>query len=228
MTQITDKVKIEGKFGFLTVIEEMPKGFKDDDARYVRCICDCGKEKIINGYNVLNGGTISCGCRRKALKKYSEKTMGTPEYRTWLGIKARCHNPKNKNYARYGGRGITVSDNWVNNFSQFLADMGKRPSKAHSLERVNNDKGYSKENCIWLEMLLQGRNRRNTPRVQYLGETITLKELSERLGFSYNLVKERLDNGWDLQDAINKPSRKSKNLDDKNNFALIEKEIDDR
>jgi len=108
--------------------------------------------------------------RRWRLYGDPHKTIGTPnelhgkhdtsEYRIWRHIKDRCLNPKNRRYSDYGGRGITVCDAWQHSFSAFLEDVGERPSNKHSIDRVDNDKGYSKENCRWATDQEQNLNKR--------------------------------------------------------------------
>lgn len=84
----------------------------------------------------------------------------TPEYNTWVNMKARCYNPKASRYENYGGRRITVCDEWMHSFKQFLADMGKKPSPTHSIDRIDNDKGYSPDNCRWADKKTQVINTR--------------------------------------------------------------------
>lgn len=86
----------------------------------------------------------------------------TLEYRSWIGMKERCSNPKNKCYASYGGRGIRVCDRWISDFSQFLADMGPKPSPKHSIDRIDNDGHYEPANCRWATTTQQVRNSRRT------------------------------------------------------------------
>ena len=121
------------------------------------CICDCGTVCHPAGRRLREGRTISCGCYareisgerliRHNLRHGDHRGGPSPEYRTWTGIKARCSNPKVPCWKYYGGRGIGVCERWFNSFEVFLADMGRKPSPKHSIDRIDNDKGYSPVNC---------------------------------------------------------------------------------
>jgi hypothetical protein len=130
--------------------------------RRVIAACECGKVTATNSFSVATG-VSSCGCLRfggpQRARKHGGK--GTAEYIAWKSMRRRCLNPANacdrKNYA---GRGIVVCDRW-NDYAAFLADMGPRPSPRHTIERVNNDRGYGPDNCKWATRLEQNRNKRN-------------------------------------------------------------------
>jgi hypothetical protein len=125
--------------------------------------CDCGKQHEANGKDVRCGRTKSCGCLQSENRLYSCKTHGmslTLEHGRWSDCINRCHNPKNKAFKNYGARGIAVCEEWRNSFEQFYSDMGPIPARHLTLERKNNDLGYSKDNCVWATRNDQGRNRR--------------------------------------------------------------------
>lgn len=140
----------------------------------VRCRCDCGGEIVALAYNFRNGNTASCGClaqehrsaqgrRQGAIQGKLNATHGmsrTPTYIAWLEARKRCFNPKNKRYPYYGARGITMCQRWAESFDAFLADMGKRPDSALSLDRINNEGNYEPGNCRWATKLTQARNTR--------------------------------------------------------------------
>jgi hypothetical protein len=103
----------------------------------------------------------------------------------WLAMKKRCLNKNHRHFKDYGGRGILISNDWAVSFEKFIADMGRRPSKKHSIERVDNNSGYNKDNCMWIESKFQSQNQRTTIKVQYKGELICLSELSRMLNIKY-------------------------------------------
>ena len=128
-----------------------------------------------------------------------------PEYTIWRGIKARCLNPKTAAYALYGGRGIRVCLPWRLSFEQFFKDMGPKPSPRHTIDRINNNRGYNKKNCRWATMKEQQNNRRNNVLVQIGEETKTLSQWCEIYQIHIATVGKRRDKGWSIVDAIQKP-----------------------
>lgn len=128
-----------------------------------------------------------------------------PLYIIYRGIIARCYWPNAGHYKDYGGRGIKMCDRWLNSFHAFAEDMGERPSKSHSIDRIDNDKGYSPENCRWATKKEQLRNTRKNRRLTYNGETKTMKEWSEITGIKYPTFKLRVKQGWDIHRIMNEP-----------------------
>lgn len=114
----------------------------------------------------------------------------------WNKMKRRCHNPADVAFARYGGRGISCCARWSLSFEAFVEDMGSRPSPKHSLDRINNDKGYSKENCRWATRTEQNRNRSDSVILSYDGLTMTQTEWANKLGIAVETLRERIQKGW--------------------------------
>ena len=128
-----------------------------------------------------------------------------PTYSSWREMKKRCLLPTHTNYQRYGGRGITLDPSWEN-YDNFLRDMGPRPDGT-TLDRVDNDAGYSKGNCRWATRKTQQNNRRNTRHVTWRGETHSAREWEHRLGFNKSTISMRLLHGWSVDSALTTPVR---------------------
>jgi hypothetical protein len=132
---------------------------------------------------------------------------GTPEYGVWLTMRRRCDTPSVERYPEYGGRGISVCDRW-HKFENFIADMGRRPSLQHSIERRNNDGNYEPSNCHWATRDEQVYNKRNNRLLDYKGAKINTKQATEIAGIPKNIIFRRLYAGWSDQDAIERPMRR--------------------
>lgn len=161
------KINLIGKiFGRLRVIGYAGKNKRRQTLW--NCVCNCGEKPIVLSYSLRSGRTVSCGCfiRELLLQKstshgHARQGKETPEYRAWQHAKSRCFNPRVWNYEEYGGRGITMSEDWKNSFENFLKDMGPRPSNNYSLDRYpNNDGNYEPGNCRWATSSEQAFNRR--------------------------------------------------------------------
>jgi hypothetical protein len=140
--------------------------------------------------------------KEKSIKQLRIK----PEYRNWHNMKNRCVNPNVPEYKNYGEKGVTVCDRWLDSFENFLEDMGERPTLKHSIDRIDNNKGYSPENCRWATAKEQSRNNRRNIWFDYLGRKILLVDLAEKTGVNQSVIMRRLRKGLSFEDAI-KPNK---------------------
>lgn len=180
------------KVGRLTAIS---KAGKSKTGRILwKCKCSCGNIKIVHGESLRNGNTKSCGCLHIESNKKLFTTHGGyryPEHHIWSAMLQRCINANNKYYEYYGGRGITVCKRWFK-FANFISDMGRRPNKKLTLERVNNKKGYRPDNCIWATRTQQARNQRisktNTSGVKGVGWNKPLQKWVATITVNYRNI----------------------------------------
>jgi len=195
------------KFGRLTVVARAENG--EAGAAHWDCSCDCGGEKLaVRGRYLRKGIVQSCGCARHdagvRLGKSSATHGGSysAEYRIWRGARSRCHDPRCKEFARYGARGIEVYEPWRKDFASFIAHVGPRPSDQHSLDRIDNNGNYEPGNVRWATSDVQQNNRRNNHIVEIDGERMTLAEAIRRRGLRSGTVRMRIAHGWPIERAL--------------------------
>lgn len=197
------------KFNRLTVLQDLPTRGSN---RYVRCICDCGVVKDYQLTAIVHGQTMSCGCYGKEQTKKSNTKHGrsfSGTYYSWKSARGRCLNPNNPVYHNYGGRGIKFCDRW-SNFRNFLEDMGERPSKEHTLDRINTNGDYEPGNCKWSLPIEQANNKRSS-RFETVGcVTLTVAQWARESGLPQGALTQRLAKGMTMAEAISKPLRKTK------------------
>lgn len=215
------------RFGKLEVLEYV--GRKRGHSWW-KCKCDCGNESIVRYQCLITGGTKSCGCmehenrvnnmknnhvknRISVSSDYFEQhgaNYKNPLYIIWKGLMARCYNAKNTAYRNYGGRGIKVCDRWLkanHGFENFVKDMGERPGKEYSIDRIDVNGDYTPENCRWATRIQQANNTRKNNHVWWKGREMTPHEVSVELGLYYGTVLKWLREGLDINIAIMNCSR---------------------
>ena len=169
----------------------------------VRCVC--GTEKVISGKTLLNGHSKSCGCYGKEVHLvhgHGSRHKRSPLYTCWFNLIQRCTNPKNKQFPGYGGRGITVCIRW-RIFTCFLEDMGPTWKEGLTIDRRNNDLGYSPENCHWITKQKNCSNTRNSVVIEYQGRQMVLAEWARELGINVGTLARRYRNGWSPERMFN-------------------------
>ena len=195
------------KFGRLTVkkIAYRKRSKSGRQRIYWECLCDCGKITIKVGDNIKSGRSKSCGCYHlESIKKTNTKhgKTDTNEYNIWLGIKQRCLDKNSESYKDYGGRGIKMCERWLESFENFYDDMGPRPSKRHSIDRIDNEGDYTPENCHWATKLEQANNTRSNRFIKIDGVEKTLAQWCRFYDITYGIVECRIRRGWPIEKAI--------------------------
>lgn len=170
------------------------------------CECDCGKSRTVSANSLRGGHTQSCGCLRLERQRAAASAMArhgmstTPVYAVWTTMIARCHNPKSRDFAAYGARGIHVCERW-RDFAHFYADMGDRPA-GRSIDRINNALGYEPGNCRWATAGEQVRNSSRARLVLIDGKSQCVLDWCAELGISLDTVRTRLSKGWEVKRAL--------------------------
>lgn len=199
------------KFGRWTVLKNAGKN--KYGALLVDCECECGVRKKIRGSHLTAGKILSCGCyqEEEKIKRMTihGHTIGghTDEYRIWAKMRVRCTDKNSPDYHNYGGRGIIICKEWEN-YINFYNDMGERPSKEHSIDRIDNDKGYFPGNCKWSTKKEQANNRRTNIYYEFEGERLTLGQWAAIAGIKYATLYRRLTiMKWPIDKALTIPLR---------------------
>ena len=180
------------KYNYLTVIEEWRN---DRNQLICRCRCDCGNESVVPMYKLKSNRIKSCGCMRSALIKEARTKHGSRKtmlYSKWSGIKRRCYNENDSHYKDYGARGIGMCEEWEKSFSAFEKWAKESGYKdGDSLERVDVNKGYCPENCCWISMEDQAKNKRNTVWIIYNGMPKRMAEIADLENIPVKTISSR-------------------------------------
>lgn len=170
------------------------------------CLCDCGREDYVSHLSLSRRVADKCPqCARSTHGFCRRDSLVQDEYAIWAGMKSRCENESDYSFRLYGGRGICVCDSWSSSFESFYRDIGPRPSKKHTLDRIDVNGDYCPENCRWATIDVQANNRRTNIRINCNGEELTGSQLDRRLGFNRGVVARRKAKGWTDEEIISTP-----------------------
>ena len=206
------------KFGRLTVLSKTTR--KGESSRKWLCQCDCGNMVEIRGDCLKDGNTQSGGCLR--LERLREKLVihgksKDPLYDVWIAMRQRCSNENDSNYPNYGGRGIAVCLEWDAEFTSFAtwADSSGY-KKGACLDRIDNSKDYTPDNCRWTNHKQNNRNKRDNHLLTFNGKTQCVADWADEIGISHHNISNRINNyGWSIEDALTLPVERGKALKDR-------------
>lgn len=193
------------RFGRLLVINESKRRGKD---RYFNVLCDCGVKKEVLGYNLVYGDSVSCGCYQRenmSRIKSTHRLTKHPLYSRLRLIMRRCYDEKNKSYKDYGGRGITVCEEWREDFMSFYNwATSNGYERELQLDRIDNDGPYAPWNCRWVTSKVNNNNRRDTKYIEFRGEYATLEVILDKYspGISKEAYTYRINAGWSIEDSV--------------------------
>ena len=198
------------KFGYLTAIRMANERTRNGRIQW-ECVCECGNHVIVPAHKLRCGEVKSCGCHKYDCNHRSKKAKNNPRlYNVYCSMKKRCNTPTSDHYSDYGGRGITICDEWKNfdAFCDWALENGYNEDADKfecTIDRIDNSKGYSPENCRWVSMLEQSNNKRNNRLLTYNGKTQTVSEWSREYGFKNNVITQRLERGWSVEKTLSTP-----------------------
>lgn len=199
------EVKPGDRYGRWVIVEEVERGY---GTRRFKCICDCGNEDVTRLTHMRQGLSKSCGCIRKE-NLTSHGMYNKRIYQSWADMKTRCLNVNNKFYERYGGRGISVCDEWLKFEPFYKWSMENGYQDNLTIERNDNDGNYCPENCSWITQHMQTQNRNQSRFITYNGMTKNITQWSKYLGISRETLYYRLSHGWNVSRAFNAPSQRT-------------------
>lgn len=204
---IKDEQMINKKFGKWLVLQRTEERDSHGSIKYL-CKCECGKEKLVDGYSLRSGISKYCiDCKNQ--KRYGKKKNKRINI-IYNGMKARCYNSNTPEYKNYGGRGIKMCDEWINNpqsFYDWAMDNGYE--EGLSIDRIDVNGNYEPSNCRWVTKEVQDNNRRNNRKITYKGKTKTLSQWSKKYNINIVTLSDRLKAGLSIEEALNKPVIKS-------------------
>lgn len=206
-----DKVFIGMKYGRLTVIDTAPDAVAPSGRKSKRwlCQCDCGNQSIVYDSSLRTGGTKSCGCLRREVAGDKARTHGLSHSRlrnVWRLMLERCTQENNKSYYLYGGKGITVCDEWHNFLAFAEWSFANGYKDGLTIDRIDSNKNYCPENCRWVTRKVQNNNTNRNHLITWNGRTQTMAQWAEETGLPYSTIKSRINkHGWDIGRALSTP-----------------------
>lgn len=207
-----EQMIVNGKLTQVGVSFQVPT--KTCKKRHAVFQCQCGNRKLMFFDSVASGRTSSCGCLIIEALKNNKHNIGriqkhgltsTKAYHCWSNIIQRCRNAKHKHYANYGGRGITVCQEWADSFVAFFNHIGPPPSQTMAIDRIDNNRGYEPGNVRWVTKKENQRNRRVNVSVEFAGRKMSVAELAETIGMKDSVVRNRVKAGWTIEQIVGIP-----------------------
>lgn len=195
------------KFNKLLVIEKC----KERNGKKVmwKCVCDCGNIVSVQTYHLTNNKIKSCGCFSR---KYINNEISKSIYTIWSCMKNRCYSPQHQNYKIYNGKGITICDEWKNDFMSFYYwAINNGYQKGLSIDRIDNKGNYCPQNCRWTTKEQQMRNKTNNKMIKYKNQIKCLAEWCDILNLKYETIQSRFNRGWSIEKTFETPIRKFNN-----------------
>ena len=186
------------KFGRLTVIGRAEKRGKH---LMWNCSCDCGGTSVVSSSHLRSGHSKSCGCIRNEIcanrsrENAKHGMWNTPEWNSWKSMIDRCTRQTHPKYDLYGGRGISVCQEWRDSFELFFSHIGKKPSRGHSIDRIDTNKGYEPGNVRWADDFQQNNNRRSNVTVEIDGNVLTAAQVARKFGITHRAAIYRIKHG---------------------------------
>lgn len=184
---------------------------KFTSSSYYECQCSCGNLTNVTGAQLVRKrATVSCGCIAREIASARLLTHGmshSTEFVSWDRMKARCYNANCPGYEKYGARGILMCDRWRNSFQNFFDDMGFKPTPEHTVDRIDNSKGYSPENCRWATKREQTHNSSQVKYLTFGGKTMVIMDWARELKMDRTTLGKRLSSGWSVEEALTTPVR---------------------
>jgi hypothetical protein len=188
-------------YGRLTVLSRAENTARNQ-AQW-NCLCQCKNIAVVSSISLKTGHSSSCGCYRKELRSTQGGGSGTKEHNSWKSMVSRCTRKADKDYCRYGAAGVTVCTEWLSDFQAFLFHIGPKPTDRHSIDRIDNTKGYEPGNVRWATSIEQSANRKNTAMVEYQGVVQPLALLARAHGLAPKVVNSRVVRyGWSVEKAL--------------------------